>query len=159
MSLQKAAEELLRVADMIEKEAAEVTSFVCEKCNHTATLATINNRRHSDAKTAGENVTVSDITVNDKITCLACQGVMAYKETEASAPFYYNPEKKADDAEKCPPEKPAKPDEDDEDDDAADVAAAAKAKKDKKDDEDVAAKAKTASAPIDYDSLDRYITK
>lgn len=157
MSLQKAAEELLRVADMIEKEAAEVTSFVCEKCNHTATLATINERRHTDAKTAGENVTVSDITVNDKITCLACQGIMAYKETEASAPFYYNPEKKADDAEKCPPEKPATPDEDD---DAADVAAAAKAKKDKKDDEaDVAVKAKTASAAIDYDSLDRYITK
>lgn len=157
MSLQKAAEELLRVADMIEKEAAEVTSFVCEKCNHTATLATINNRRHSDAKTAGENVTVSDITVNDKITCLACQGVMAYKETEASAPFYYNPEKKADDAAgECPTDgKPAE--KKDEDDDAADVAA--KVKKDDAEKAEKEAQSKTASAPIDYDSLDRYITK
>jgi len=93
--MKEAAEELLKVADAIDKEAAEVTQFVCDKCNHTATLATINARRQEAAKTAGENVTVSDITVNDKIHCPACDGVMVYAETEESAGYYFDPDQKA----------------------------------------------------------------
>jgi hypothetical protein len=95
MSLKKAAEELLKVADAIEKQAAEVTTFVCDKCNHTASLASINASRKKIASEVGENVIVTDITVNDKITCPApyCEGVMAYQETEASAGFYYDPDK------------------------------------------------------------------
>jgi hypothetical protein len=97
MSIKQAAEELLKVADAIDKEAAEVTQFVCNKCNHTATLATINARRKQAAEEAGANVTVSDITVNDKIRCAACDGEMAYAETEESAGFYFDPEKTAKD--------------------------------------------------------------
>ena len=102
--MKKAADELLKIADEIEKEAAEVSQFVCDKCNHTATLATINGKRHTAAKEAGENVTVSDITVNDSIKCPACDGVMAYKATEASEAYYFDPDKKAAE-EKEPEEK------------------------------------------------------
>lgn len=112
--MKEAAEELLRIADDIEKDAAEVTMFVCNKCNHTASLASINGKRQEMAKTAGEKVTVADITINDKVQCPACEGVMAYQETEASAPYYFDPDKKADDKEPKEPEvgpdgKPVKP--------------------------------------------------
>jgi hypothetical protein len=94
MLMKKAADELLKIADEIEKEAAEVTQFVCDKCSHTASLATINSKRQAAAKEAGENVVVSDITVNDSIKCPACEGVMAYKATEASEAYYFDPRKK-----------------------------------------------------------------
>lgn len=102
MPMKEAAEELLRIADDIEKDAAEVTQFVCDKCNHTATLASINGKRLELAKTAGEKVTVAEITVNDKVQCPACDGVMAYRETEASAPYYFDPDKTAGDPKKDP---------------------------------------------------------
>ena len=95
MSLKQAAEELLKVADEIEKQAEEVTQFVCEKCNHTATLATINNARTEAAKEAGENVSVSKISVNDNILCPACGGKMSYTANEESEKFYFDPEKSA----------------------------------------------------------------
>jgi len=95
MSLKVAAEELLKIADEIEKDAAEITEFVCNKCNHTATMAAINAKRQEAGKVAGENVVVADITVNDSIQCPACDGVMAYRETEASAQYYFDPEKQA----------------------------------------------------------------
>ena len=95
MDVKKAAEELLKIADDIEKDAAEVTKFVCSSCNHTTNLLGINAKRREAAKTAGDNVTVADITVNDKVKCPACDGVMAYAETEASAPYYYDPDKAA----------------------------------------------------------------
>jgi hypothetical protein len=104
--MKKAADELLKIADEIEKEAAEVTQFVCGKCSHTATLAAINTKRQAAAKEAGENVTVSDITVNDSIQCPACDGIMAYKATEASEAYYFDPDKKAE--EKKPEEEPKK---------------------------------------------------
>lgn len=94
MSLKKTAEDLLKVAEAIEQQAADVTTFVCDKCNHTSTLASINAARKTAASDVGENVTVSDISVNDKITCPvpSCEGIMAYTETEASAGFYYDPD-------------------------------------------------------------------
>ena len=88
ISLKKAAEELLRIAEDIEKDAAEVSQFVCDKCNHTATLATINAKRSEIAKEAGENVVVAEVTVNDKLHCPACEGFMAYQATEESKPYY-----------------------------------------------------------------------
>lgn len=94
--LKKAAEDLLIIADSIEKDAAEVTEFVCNKCNHTATLATINEKRLEAAKQVeGKEVKVEPITVNDKLNCPACDGVMAYNPTEASKPYYVEPEKEA----------------------------------------------------------------
>ena len=106
MAMKEAAEQLLVIADEIERDAAEVTQFVCDKCNHTATLVGINGKRLEMAKTAGENVTVAEITVNDKIQCPACEGVMAYRETEASKAYYFDPEKTAEVA----PKDPANPD-------------------------------------------------
>ena len=94
MSLKNAAEELLKVADDIEKEAAETSQFVCDKCNHTATLASINGKRQEVAKEAGEKVIVADVTVNDTVSCPACEGTMAYKATEESDKFYFDPESK-----------------------------------------------------------------
>ena len=96
--LKKAAEDLLKVAEDIEKEAAEVTQFVCVGCNHTATLATINTKRADTAKEAGEHITVAEININEKVACPACGGEMSYKPTEASEKFYYDNEK---DASKC----------------------------------------------------------
>ena len=129
MSLKKTAEDLLRIADEIEKEAAEVTQFVCDKCNHTANLATINGTREEVAKEAGENVTVSEVTINDKISCPACDGVMAYKATEESSGYYFD-EKEAGD---------------DNDDDNGD------------DDDNGEEASKKASEPTDYDQMERYL--
>lgn len=128
MSLKQAAEELLKIADEIEKEAEEVTQFVCEKCNHTAALATINTMRKEAAESAEETITVADVTVNDSIQCPACDGLMSYKATEASESYYFDPEKKASE-------------DGDEDDEGGD-----------EDKEEKSA----SSEPIDYDSLERY---
>ena len=98
MSLKEAAKELLKLADDIEKEASELTQFVCSGCNHTASLSSINGKRSEAAKAAGENVTVSPLTVEDKIHCPACEGIMAYSETEESKSYYIDTEKKAQDA-------------------------------------------------------------
>lgn len=130
MSFKNAAEELLKVADEIEKEASEVTQFVCDNCNHTATLATINSKRREAAEQAEENVTVSDITVNDQVACPACDGQMAYKATEESAPYYFDPEKQAEEKEGASCEK--------------------------KDSQEEEEEEKKASEPIDYDSFKRY---
>lgn len=92
--LKEAAEGLLKVADAIEKDAAEVTEFVCGKCNHTATLAIINTKRLEAAEQAEGELRVGDLTVNDKLNCPACDGIMAYKATEASAPYYVNDSEK-----------------------------------------------------------------
>ena len=97
MSIKKAAEELLKVADEIEKEAADVTTFVCDKCNHTASMSAINQKRREAAETSEEKVTVAEITVNDKIECPACDGTMAYNATDESKAYYFEP-KKADES-------------------------------------------------------------
>lgn len=126
MSLKKAAEELLQVADDIEAQADQVTQFVCASCNHTATLETINTRRKEAAEGVDGEVQVAKVTVNDSVACPACGGTMAYSPTEASEQFYFDPDKQAgDDAEE---------EDDDESTDAS----------------------KKASGPIDYDNLKRY---
>lgn len=86
--LKEAAEGLIKVADEIEKDAAAVTEFVCDKCNHTATLETINAKRREAAEQVEGDVKASEITVNDKIRCAACDGIMSYRPTEASAAYY-----------------------------------------------------------------------
>ena len=108
MSLSEASKQLLKIADDLEKDAAEVTEFVCDKCNHTASLATINGKRAEAAKTAGENVTVNPLTVEDKVHCPACEGIMAYRATEASESYYIDTEKKAQEEEKEEEEKSEK---------------------------------------------------
>ena len=40
-----AAEKLYKLADELEKSAFENTYFVCNRCNHTASLADINAKR------------------------------------------------------------------------------------------------------------------
>lgn len=95
MSLKEAAEELLKVADDIEAEAEQVTEFVCDSCNHTATLATINQKRVQAAEEAEGEVTVKKVDVNATVECPACdEGKMAYRPTEASERFYINPDEK-----------------------------------------------------------------
>jgi len=140
MTPKQAAEELLKIADDIEKDAAEATKFVCDKCNHTASLDTINARRHETAKTAGENVTVSEITVNDKIQCPACDGVMAYSENDESKAYYFDPEKTANEAAE-----------------EAGETSAEQATEEETGKELPKKPAKEASEPIDYDSLQRYM--
>ena len=146
MSLKQAAEELLKVADEIEQKAAEVTTFVCDKCNHTSTLANINASRKKVASEVGENVTVTDITVNDKITCPApgCEGVMAYNETEASAGFYYDPDKAVEAKDPDAPHSEKKETPAEEKDESL-----------KTQEKERAEGAHTAS--VDYDAIDRYI--
>lgn len=134
MSMKQAAEELLKIADEIEKDAAEVTEFVCDKCNHTATLASINKKRIEAAEGLENDVTVAEITVNDKISCPACEGTMSYHPTEASEVYYFDPEKVA-----------KKEEEKEEEEEKT-------AKKEEKEEEEKAA----TSDPIDYDSLERY---
>ena len=146
MSMKQAAEQLLKIADEIEKDASEVTSFVCNKCNHTAMLATINAKRKEAAK-EHKATTVADITVNDKLHCPACDGVMAYQETEASKPYYYDPSKTADHDETK--ETPA-----DEKAESPEVE-----KKEKEKGTEIPQKDKAAAEqPIDYDSLQRYMS-
>jgi hypothetical protein len=159
MTLKEAAAALIKVADQIDAEAMTVTEFVCKGCNHTATLASINSKRKTAAKEAGENVSVADITVNDQIHCPACNDIMAYRPTEASEQFYFDPDKKAAEEEKKPEE--AKK-EDKKDDKKEEVMASKKAedekKEEKEDDKEDDKDDKEASkkASIDYDSLKRY---
>jgi len=134
MSMKKAAEELLKIADEMEQEASKVTQFVCEGCNHTATLETINSKRKEAAEAAqenGMNVNLGTISVNDKVACPACGESMSYKASEESEKFYFDPEKK---------EAGKKSEEEEEEEE----------EKEEMEEE------KKASEPIDYDSLERY---
>jgi hypothetical protein len=142
MSLLKQADELLAIANEIEKQAAEVTSFVCDKCNHTTTLAKINAARKTVASEVGENVTVSEISVSDKVTCPACEGVLAYQETEASAGYYYDPDKvaKHDESKETP----------------ADEAAESAEMQKKEKEEGTEQHEQPKEASVDYDAIDRY---
>lgn len=90
MEMKQAAEELLKIADDLENEAAAVTQFVCEGCNHTATLGTINTKRVEAAQASGQEVMVAKIDVEDVISCPACGGRMSYFPTEESQKYYIN---------------------------------------------------------------------
>jgi hypothetical protein len=150
MSMKQAADELLKIADEIETEAAEVTQFVCGSCNHTATLATINGKRVEAAQAAGTNVVVSAVSVNDQIHCPACDGVMAYRETEASKNYYYDPDKAAADHDESK-ETPA--------DEAAETPAVQKQEGEEGTEIHTPAQGGSQNkieASVDYDSLKRY---
>lgn len=93
MDLKVAAENLLKVADLIEKEAEQKTIFACESCNHTVTLAEINATRKSfaekEASDTGKPVHVAKITVNDKVACGSCgEGAMCYEADEVSSKYW-----------------------------------------------------------------------
>jgi hypothetical protein len=90
-NMKLAAERLFKIADDLEKEAAENTFFVCEGCNHTSSLADINIRR----KTAGEQHKVkriANVSVNDSVSCPACGDKMSYVPTEMSEKYYVEAE-------------------------------------------------------------------
>jgi hypothetical protein len=156
MSLKKTAEDLLQIANDIEKEAAEVTQFVCDKCNHTTTLAKINDSRKTAAQEVGENVTVSEITVNDKVTCPACDGVLSYKATDASNAYYYD-DKVAEDAEEEEDKEEGK--------DASKKPSKEEIEEEKKEtpaqqaleEKGIKLHKEPHTASIDYDKLDRYL--
>lgn len=76
--------ELLKMAALIDKVAGEVTDFVCEGCGNTETLANMN---AMNAEKAGDQA-IEDITVDDKVQCPDCGGVMAADLDEVSSEFY-----------------------------------------------------------------------
>lgn len=143
----KTADELLKIAEALEQQAADVTQFVCDKCSHTTTLAKIAEARKVTASEVGDNVEASEITVNDKVTCPApsCDGIMAYTATEASAPYYFDP-----DAEKTAA-KPSKKEVEEEKKETPEE----QAKEEKG--EVLHEEPHTAAEKVDYDSIDRYI--
>jgi hypothetical protein len=83
----EAAQRLFDIADAIEKQAAKSSFFVCDSCNHTASLESINSLR---TKYASENgiESVSNVTIDDTISCKACGGDMKYAATEDSEKFF-----------------------------------------------------------------------
>lgn len=90
-NMKLAAERLFKIADDLEKEAAENTFFVCEGCNHTSSLSDINTRR----KTAGEQhkvKRVANVSVNDTVSCPACGDRMSYVPTDISEKYYVEAE-------------------------------------------------------------------
>lgn len=86
-----AAERLLKLADAIEEEAYDNTYFVCDSCNHTASLKTINGKRKEEAN-KNNVIHIANVTVNDDVTCVACGGKMSYVPTESSMKFYIEAE-------------------------------------------------------------------
>jgi len=103
--IKKAADELLRLADEIEKEASEKIFFACNSCDHKVNLATINAKRKEAAdlnsKQAGKQIVIASISVDDKIHCPNCtSGKMAYAPTEESEKYLVE----ADDSKKEPEE-------------------------------------------------------
>lgn len=88
MDLKYAAKRLLKLADQIDREASENSYFVCDHCNHTASLAEINDRRVKLASEEDPGIEVQRVTVNDRIKCAACDGAMEYVASEGSDRYY-----------------------------------------------------------------------
>jgi hypothetical protein len=91
--MSKTASEMLRIADALEREASERTYFVCDHCNHTASLSSINGVRSKVASESGIEK-VSPVSVNDRIACpvIECPGVMRYEATDESDRYYIDVE-------------------------------------------------------------------
>lgn len=88
--IKKASEELLRIADEIEKEASEKIFFACDSCEHNVNLATINAKRKEASEAASDEskkVMVASISVDDSLACPECDGVMRYAATEESEKY------------------------------------------------------------------------
>lgn len=92
MDLKETAKKLMKLADTIEKEAADISYFVCDSCNHTASLSEINGRRKKLATEEDSNMIVEKVTINDTISCPACEGKMAYVATDSSEKYYVEAE-------------------------------------------------------------------
>lgn len=90
-NMKLAAERLFKLADAIEEEAYNSTYFVCDDCNHTASLKDINERRKQAAE-KNNVLHIAKVTVNDNITCVACGGKMAYVPTNSSMKYYVEAE-------------------------------------------------------------------
>jgi hypothetical protein len=90
-NMKLATERLLKIADDLEREAAENTFFVCDGCNHTASLADINKKRKL-ASSVFKVKRTANVSVNDAVTCVACGGKMSYVPTESSEKFYVESE-------------------------------------------------------------------
>ena len=88
MDLRETAKKLLKMAALIEKEAAENTYFVCSECLHTASLQSINEKRSKLASEEDPEMVVKTASVNDKVSCPACDGVMSYVATDESERYY-----------------------------------------------------------------------
>ena len=102
-NMKTAAERLLKLADVLEKEAHDKTFFVCDRCNHTAALSTINQRR----KEASERLKIehtASVSVNDTLSCPVpgCVGTMTYVATDDSERYYMDEDQTP--AEVTPPE-------------------------------------------------------
>lgn len=89
-----AAEHLLRLADELEKEAAEKTLFSCGGCGHVASMSEINSeikKFASKEASEGRKVVLSSllVEVNDVVKCASCgEGFMSYASTPDSEPYY-----------------------------------------------------------------------
>lgn len=92
MDLKKTAKRLLNLAERIKKEASDNSYFICENCNHTATLTDINERRVKLASAEDPEMEVKEVTVNDKISCPACEGTMSYVTSGSSEKYYIEAE-------------------------------------------------------------------
>ncbi len=110
-----AAERLLKLADSLEKQAYENAYFVCDKCNHTADLMTINARRKQAVEGRDDIYLSSSVEINDKLSCAVagCDGTMSYVATDESARYFVDgaDEKKED--EDAPTEGESSGDDDD----------------------------------------------
>lgn len=88
--IKKASEELLRIADEIEKEASEKIFFACNLCDHKSNLATIDAARRAASEANSDSLTtvvVASISVEDSLYCPQCDGVMKYAATEESEKY------------------------------------------------------------------------
>ena len=86
-----AADKLLQIADVLEKHAHENAFFVCDMCNHTASLSTINVRRKQAAEKLDMEIG-SPVGIDDKTGCAVagCDGTMKYVETDESSRYFVN---------------------------------------------------------------------
>lgn len=87
MDRKEAAQKLLDIANAIDRQAAEDSFFVCRSCNHTASLATINDKRVKVASEQGAKE-IDAVSVNDIVACPACGSDMRYIPTEISERYY-----------------------------------------------------------------------
>jgi hypothetical protein len=105
MDFKKTAQDLLKLAEKIEKEASDNSYFICSQCNHTATLTQVNDRRVMIASQENPEMTVKKVTINDTIRCgvPGCEGKMTYCASDESNRYYLE-EKKADEGALAPEE-------------------------------------------------------
>lgn len=96
-----AADMLLKLAQDLEKEAAEKTIFACSGCGGSHSMAAIND---AITKFAEENPDVdtsgAKVTVNDTVSCPNCGHEMEYAPTAESEQYYVPEETEGDDDDK-----------------------------------------------------------